>query len=69
MEGARVLRVRRGLMVAGTEVLARASKSKGERFRQTWLCTAEPIAPHEWPAPPRNPCARGFDAADDDADC
>lgn len=67
LEHARVLRVRRGLMVGGNEVLARASKSKGERYRQTWLCTIEAIAPHEWPAPPRDPVAAGFYPADDDA--
>jgi hypothetical protein len=69
LEHARVLRVRRGLMVAGNEVLARASKSKGERYRQTWVCTVEPVAPHEWPAPLRDPVADGFHEADDDAEC
>ncbi len=68
LEHARVLRVRRGLMVAGNEVIARASKSTGERYRQTWVCTVEPIAPHEWPAPPRDSVAAGFHEADDDAD-
>lgn len=68
LEHARVLRVRRGLMVAGNEVLARGTKSKGERYRQTWVCTVEPIAPGEWPAPPRDEIAAGFHPADDDAD-
>lgn len=67
LEHARVLRVRRGLMVAGNEVLARGSKSKGERYRQTWLCTIEPVAAADWPAPPRDAVANGFHAADDDA--
>lgn len=67
LEHARIVRVRRGLLVAGDEVIARASKSKGERFRQTWLCSVERIPPDAWPAPPRNPSARGFDIADDDA--
>lgn len=65
IENARVLRVRRGITVAGNEVLAQFSKSKGERYRQTWVCVVEPIAPEEWPAPPRT--GNGFDIADDDA--
>ena len=68
LEHARVLRVRRGIMVTGNEVLARASKSTGERYRQTWVCTIEPVAPHEWPSPPRDAVADGFHEADDDAD-
>lgn len=67
LEHARVVRVRRGLLVAGNEVLARGAKSRGERFRQTWLCTIDPIAPEEWPPPPRDRVAAGFHAADDDA--
>lgn len=67
LEHARVLRVRRGLLVAGNEVIAFASKSKGQRYRQTWVCTQEPVAASEWPAPPRDTLAHGFDAADDDA--
>jgi len=69
LEHARVLRIRRGLMVAGNEVIARASKSKGERYRQTWVCTVEPILPHEWPETPRDAVADGFHEADDDVDC
>lgn len=49
----------RWLMVAGNEVVARASKSTGERYRQTWLCTIDPIEPAEWPATPRDPVAAG----------
>lgn len=67
LEYARIVRVRRGLLVTGNEVITRASKSKGERYRQTWVCTLQPIAAGEWPAPARNPVARGFDPADDDA--
>ena len=66
LENARVVRVRRGLLVAGMEVLSMASKSKGERYRQSWVCTQESIRPEEWPAPPRR--STGFDAADDDDD-
>lgn len=68
LEHARLLRVRRGIIVTGNEVLARAAKSSGERYRQTWVCTVEAIAPHEWPAPPRDAVAGGFHEADDDAD-
>jgi hypothetical protein len=68
LEHARIVRVRKGLLVTGNEVIARASKSKGERYKQTWICTQQPIAAHDWPAPPRDPASRGFDPADDDAD-
>lgn len=67
LENARVVRVRRAMLVAGTEVIARATKSKGERYRQTWVCSPAPISQSEWPPPPRNASAPGFDAADDDA--
>lgn len=67
LKGARIVRVRRGLLVTGDEVMAFASKAKGQRYRQTWVCTPSPIRPDEWPAPPRDPVARGFDPADDDA--
>lgn len=65
LENARIIRVRKTLLVMGQEVVARASKSKGERYRQTWVCSTERIAPHEWPSPPRR--GTGFDPADDDA--
>jgi len=68
LQNARLLRVRRALLVAGVEVIARASKSKGERYTQTWVCTAKPIRDDEWPTPPRHAVARGFDPADDDAE-
>lgn len=68
LEAARIVRVRRGLLVTGVEVHFRASKSKGERHRQTWICTLEPISDSEWPEPPRDPMNRGFDPADDDAE-
>ena len=67
LENARIVRVRQGLLVVGTEVIAWASKSKGTRYRQTWLCTQQKIRAEEWPAPPRDPIAKGFDLADDDA--
>lgn len=67
LEHARIVRVRRGLLVTGNEVIAFASKSKGQRYRQTWVCTPDPIRAEEWPAPPRDPLAHGFHAADDDA--
>lgn len=65
LENARIVRVRKALLVMGQEVVARASKSKGERYRQTWVCTVAQIAPEDWPAPPRR--GTGFDIADDDA--
>lgn len=68
LEDARIVRVRQGLLVAGTEVIAWASKSKGTRYRQTWLCTQQRIQPDAWPEPPRDLTARGFDRADDDAE-
>lgn len=67
LENARIVRVRRALLVMGQEVISRASKSKGERYRQTWICTVDRVAPEEWPAPPRRGGPTGFDAADDDA--
>ncbi len=67
MEQARIVRVRRALLVAGVEVIARGAKSKGERYKQTWVCSPTPIAPDDWPSPPRSPVTSGFDAADDDA--
>jgi hypothetical protein len=65
LEQARIVRVRKALLVMGHEVIAQASKSKGERYRQTWVCSAERIAPEDWPSPPRRDT--GFDPADDDA--
>ena len=68
LENARIVRVRRGLLVSGQEVIVWASKSKGERCRQSWICTQHPIADSDWPAPPRDRKAHGFDPADDDAE-
>ena len=68
LEHARIARVRRGMLVSGQEVIVWASKSKGERYRQTWVCTQLPIANSDWPAPPRDRMSHGFDPADDDAE-
>jgi hypothetical protein len=38
--------VRRALLVAGVEVIARASKSKGERYRQTLLRSKPLLLPN-----------------------
>jgi hypothetical protein len=51
--------------LSGTEVIFRASKSKGERYRQTWVCTIDRVAPEDWPAPKGR--GTGFHPADDDA--
>ena len=68
LENARIVRVRRGLLVIGNEVIVWASKAKGERYRQTWICTQQPVADNDWPAPPRDPLNIGFNPADDDAE-
>lgn len=65
LENARIVRVRKALLVRGQEVIAYGSKSKGERYRQTWVCTVDSIVPEDWPAPPSK--GTGFDLADDDA--
>lgn len=67
LENARIVRVRRALLVMGQEVISRGTKSKGDRYRQTWVCSVDRIAPEDWPAPPRRGGRTGFDAADDDA--
>lgn len=64
LEHARIVRVRMALLVLGLEVIARGVKSKGERYRQTWVCSVSPIAPEDWPAPPQR--GNGFEIADDD---
>jgi hypothetical protein len=66
LEHARIVRVRKALLVMGQEVIAHGSKSKGARYRQTWVCTTDQITPDAWPAPPRR--GTGFEPADDDAD-
>jgi hypothetical protein len=68
LEQARIVRVRRGLLVVGVEVIVRAAKGKGQHYRQSWVCTSQPIADGDWPPPPRDPIAQGFDPADDDAE-
>jgi hypothetical protein len=65
LEHARIVRVRQALLVMGQEVVLRATKDKGQRYRQTWVCSVERIAAEHWPAPPRR--GTGFDPADDDA--
>ena len=67
LENAHIARVRRALLVNGVEVVRRASKSKGERYKQTWVCASQPISSDEWPASSRDPRNHGFDPADDDA--
>lgn len=68
LEGARVARVREALTIVGTEAVPRGRKNV-ERYRQTWVCTAEPVRAERWPARPRaaSPCIGAFDPADDDA--
>lgn len=63
MVGARVLRVREAMLIAGMEQISRGRKSV-ERYRQTWVCAPHAIAPGRWPAVPGG-CA-GFDPAEDD---
>jgi hypothetical protein len=65
LEHARVVRVRKGLLVSGTEVIFRATKSKVQRYRQTWVCTIDRVPPGDWPPPKGR--GTGFDPADDDA--
>jgi hypothetical protein len=66
LEGAHLVRVREGLTLAGREAVPRGRKSV-EHYRQTWVCTAEPVHPDRWPEMPRTRVATGFDRADDDA--
>lgn len=68
MIDARVVGVRRSLLIAGLEQVTSGRKTV-ERYPQTWLCAHERIAPIEWAARPptrREPNATGFDPADDD---
>ena len=51
MVGARVLRVREAMMIAGMEEVLRGRKGV-ERYRQTWVCSPHVIAPGRWPAVP-----------------
>ena len=64
--GARVIGVRRSLLIAGEEQVPQGRKSVA-RYQQTWLCAAERISPLEWAARPRRAGGvPGFDPADDD---
>lgn len=65
--GARVVGVRRSMLISGEEEIAVGRKG-ADRFAQTWLCSPTPIDPRRWAnfgkASPRS--ATGFDAGDDD---
>jgi hypothetical protein len=65
--GARVVGVRRTLLITGDEQVPQGRKSV-ERYQQTWLCAGERIPPIEWSAMPlqRSKSPTGFDPADDD---
>lgn len=64
--GARVIGVRRSMLITGEEQVPQGRKSVA-RFQQTWLCAAERISPLEWAARPRRSNGiPGFDPADDD---
>lgn len=67
LESSRVVRVREAMIIVGTEAVPRGRKDV-ERYRQTWVCSAAPIAAERWPDAPRvDILARsGFDPADDD---
>jgi hypothetical protein len=67
LEGARVARVREALTIVGMEAVPRGRKNV-ERYRQTWVCTADPVAADRWPDRPRvtSSCITSFDPADDD---
>lgn len=67
LEACRVLRVREALTLIGLEAVPRGRK-KVEHYRQTWVCSATPIALERWPEKPRRAprYATGFDPADDD---
>lgn len=66
LEGARVARIREALTIVGTEAVPRGRKNV-ERYRQTWVCTPEPVPVERWPSRPRKPsCLASFDPADDD---
>lgn len=65
---ARVVGVRRSLLIAGVEQIPQGRKNV-ERYQQTWLCSSERIPEIRWAAMPR-PTRRsstGFDPVDDDA--
>jgi hypothetical protein len=64
---ARVIGVRRSLLVSGVEQIAQGRKNV-ERYPQTWLCSSERIPEIRWAAMPRlrSKSPTGFDPADDD---
>lgn len=64
IEFARVMRVRHAITIMGIEAVPRGRKNV-ERYRQTWVCAPEPIAPGGWPERPGGRAATGFDAVDD----
>jgi hypothetical protein len=65
---ARVVGVRRSLLIAGIEQVPQGRKGV-ERYPQTWLCSHERIPDIHWAAMPRPTAtsATGFDPSDDDA--
>jgi hypothetical protein len=65
--GARVVGVRRSLLISGIEQVPQGRKGV-ERYPQTWLCSHERISEARWAAMPRSRTrsATGFDPADDE---
>lgn len=68
LEAAKVVRVREALTIIGIEAVPRGRKNV-EHYRQTWVCSAQPISCDRWPDRPRTQRSSltGFDPADDDA--
>lgn len=64
---ARVLGVRRSLLISGIEQVPQGRKDVA-RYPQTWLCSSERIPEIHWAAMPRQAPKGppGFDPADDD---
>jgi hypothetical protein len=65
VEYAKVARVRQALTIVGIEAVPRGRKNV-QHYRQTWVCSVQPIPPDQWPERPRAHSATGFDPADDD---
>lgn len=65
LEEAKVLRVRLAMLIAGIEAVPHGRKGV-ERYRQTWVCAAEPIPIEQWPDRKAARSSSGFDPADDD---
>lgn len=63
---ARVVRVRQALTLQGVERLGRGTKSRVTKYPQTWICAAQPIPPHQWPAWRPTGGIPGFEVEDDD---